>query len=202
MDADARSNVDPITVSSETSVYGAARLMTERDIQRVLVREGGAVAGALTYEDLTRSLRRRPADRTVSALIAHDPIDSTPDPVLPDMETSVGVQDAPSRPLDPDVLLSSQYRDRVRRRAEYDPERRLMVAVLEHGVNDYLKSLNAREAKSLELWREVKAWVEDRDTRWLFSFESICNVLDLDSDYLRRGLHAAKEACDRAKRSA
>jgi hypothetical protein len=93
----------------------------------------------------------------------------------------------------PDTLLPSQYFDRVRASREYDPERRLMFAILDLAVSDYIKTAGARDPDGQEHFREVEEWVEDRDPRWLYSFEGICNVLDLDIDYLRRGLRAWKQ---------
>jgi hypothetical protein len=68
-----------------------------------------------------------------------------------------------------------------------------MVTVLELGVNDYIKLARARAPRELEAWHEVEAWVENRDARWLYSFENICDVLGLEPEYLRRGLHTWKE---------
>jgi hypothetical protein len=100
----------------------------------------------------------------------------------------------------PDVLLGSQYLDRVRRSAEFEPERRLMVAVLEQGVRDYLAPRAPRDAADVELYREVEAWVDDREATWFYSFQRICEMLGIDADYLRRGLHAAGERARRPKR--
>ena len=92
----------------------------------------------------------------------------------------------------PDTLLPSQFFDRVRRRSEHDGERRLMIAVLEDAVDVYRKQAGASDPRGEQLFREAEAWIEDTDRSWLFSFQNICDVLDIDSDYLRRGLHAWK----------
>jgi hypothetical protein len=94
--------------------------------------------------------------------------------------------------LEPDTLLASQYFDRVRRRAALAGERRLMVAVLEDAVATYLKHAGAEEPPARELFAEVEAWVESDEAIWLYSFVNVCAVLDLDADYLRRGLRARK----------
>ena len=99
--------------------------------------------------------------------------------------------------FEPDSLLPSQYADRTRGRRELDPDRRLMLAVLETAVNDYFKSAGASDRERLALFREVEEWVESRDPRWLFSFENICDVLGLDADYVRGGLRAWKERAAR-----
>src|SRR5713101_2760189 len=96
----------------------------------------------------------------------------------------------------PDTLLPSQFFDRVRRRVEHDGERRLMIAVLEDAVDVYRKQATAQEARGQQLFREAEEWIEDGDRTWLFSFENICDVLDIDPRYLRRGLPAWKaHAC-------
>ena len=99
----------------------------------------------------------------------------------------------------PDTLLPSQFFDRVRRRVEHDGERRLMIAVLEDAVDVYRKQAGAQEARNQQLFREAEEWIEDRDRTWLFSFENICDVLDIDSTYVRRGLHAWKDRARRAE---
>ena len=96
----------------------------------------------------------------------------------------------------PDTLLPSQFFDRVRRRTEHDGERRLMIAVLEDAVDVYRKQADARDPRGEQLFQEAEAWIEDPDRTWLFSFQNICDVLDIDADYLRRGLRAWKQrAC-------
>ena len=93
----------------------------------------------------------------------------------------------------PDTLLPSQFFDRVRRRSEHDGERRLMIAVLEDAVDVYRKQAGAQDARAQQLFHEAEEWIEDADRTWLFSFQNICDVLGLDPDYLRRGLHLWKE---------
>jgi hypothetical protein len=92
----------------------------------------------------------------------------------------------------PDTLLASQYFDRVRRRAGVAGERRLMVAVLEDAVTTYMKHAGATDPQRAELFTEAEAWIESDDAVSFYSFENVCAVLDLDPEYLRRGLRASK----------
>ena len=92
----------------------------------------------------------------------------------------------------PDTLRPSQFFDRMRRRTEHDGERRLMIAVLEDAVDVYRKQAEARDPRGEQLFQEAEAWIEDADRTWLFSFQNICDVLDIDADYVRRGLRAWK----------
>jgi hypothetical protein len=93
----------------------------------------------------------------------------------------------------PDTLLPSQYFERMRRRSEHDGERRLMIAILEDAVDVYRKQVGAKDPRAQQLFREAEEWIDDPDRTWLFSFQNICDVLDLDAEYLRRGLHALRE---------
>ena len=92
----------------------------------------------------------------------------------------------------PDTLLPSQFFDRVRRRTEHEGERRLMIAVLEDAVDIYRKQAGAKEPRGQQLFREAEEWIEDPDRSWLFAFENICDVLDIDAEYLRGGLRRWK----------
>ena len=107
-------------------------------------------------------------------------------------ETST-IEDRAPGLFTPYTLMPSQYFDRMRRRTEYDGERRLMIAVLEDAVDIYRKQAGAQDPRARQLFREAEAWIEDTDPTWLFSFENICHVLDLEPEYIRRGLYAWRE---------
>src|SRR5213593_4821640 len=91
----------------------------------------------------------------------------------------------------PDTLLPSQFFDRTRR---------LMIAVLEDAVDVYRKQAGSKDARGEQLFQEAEEWIEDTDRAWLFSFQNICDVLDLDADYLRRGLRAWKARAKAGRR--
>jgi hypothetical protein len=91
----------------------------------------------------------------------------------------------------PDTLLPSQYFDRFRRRNQLGGERRLMLAVLEDAVDMYRKHCGT-SGRNRQLFLDAEEWIDDEDRTWVFSFLNLCDVLDLDGDYLRRGLHALK----------
>lgn len=94
--------------------------------------------------------------------------------------------------FEPDTLLASQYFDRLRRRAGHGGERALMVAILEDAVTVYLKQAAATDPHNRRLFEEAEAWVEAHEPTWIFSFDSICDLLGIDPDYVRGGLRAAK----------
>ena len=43
---------------------------------------------------------------------------------------------------------------------------------------------------------EAREWVTSCDRTWLFSFENICDTLEISAEYVRRGL---REWCDKAQ---
>jgi len=107
-------------------------------------------------------------------------------------ERHQGIEDRFAGLFQPDTLLPSQYFDRFRRRHQLDGERRLMLAVLEDAVDMYRKHVAARDGRNRQLFLDAEQWIDDDDRTWVFSFLNLCDVLDLDGEYIRRGLHALK----------
>ena len=96
--------------------------------------------------------------------------------------------------FEPHTVLPAQYFDRLRRRTEFDGERRLMLAVLEDAVDCYRKHVVARDHRGHQLFMDAETWIDAPDSNWLFSFQNICDVLGLESEYLRAGLRKIKAA--------
>ena len=93
----------------------------------------------------------------------------------------------------PDTLLPGQYFDRIRRGKDLTGEQRLMIAVLEMAVDDYMKHAVARDRLRQGLFAEAERWIESTDRSWLYAFETICDHLSLDVEYVRRGLRTRRE---------
>lgn len=110
-----------------------------------------------------------------------------PMPVMEAATTSVGTAAAL---FEPDVLLPSQYLDRFRKDPPAQPEKRLQLAVLEAGVNDFLRTVGVRSREGRRLHSEAERWLQDVDYDWPFSFESICEHLGIDAGWFRKGLLA------------
>ena len=101
--------------------------------------------------------------------------------------------------FEPDVLLPAQYFAAFRRAGGLERERLLMLAVLEDAIDCYRRCRRSRDPAMRLLFDETRAWVESRDHDTLFSFESLCEALDIDPDYLRRRLRQTSEAGDRRR---
>jgi hypothetical protein len=92
----------------------------------------------------------------------------------------------------PDVLLPGQFFAAMRKRVPQEPEYRLIVAVLEDAIDCYQKHLHAQDGKARQIFEETEEWIESDDRRWPYSFVSICDILNLNPEYVRRGLKAWK----------
>jgi hypothetical protein len=93
--------------------------------------------------------------------------------------------------LDPaDIgLIESVYKKNIR-----EGEERLMLAVLESAVEDFQKYVLARKPSGKKLFQQAEEWFLEKESEELFSFENICDTLQLHPDYIRQGLMVWKEA--------
>lgn len=95
--------------------------------------------------------------------------------------------------LQPDTVLPSQYYAALRRKTIQEPERRLVVAILEDAVDCYIKHMFSTDRRSRQLFADAEEWFADSDRDWPFAFENVCEFLNLDPVYLRNGLLALRE---------
>lgn len=109
-------------------------------------------------------------------------------------ETGLSVEEKVTSLFQPDTLLPAQYLETFRRKAHLEPEKRLMLAVLEDAVVCFQKYLLTRDGKGRAMFREAEEWIMEEDSDWLFSFESVCEVLGFDPQYVRQGLVRWKQS--------
>ncbi|HYB97931.1 MAG TPA: hypothetical protein VEC57_02245 [Candidatus Limnocylindrales bacterium] len=73
-------------------------------------------------------------------------------------------------------------------------EHRLMAAVLEEALATFRLGVDSGSPERRKRYFEVSRWFASRDCEWLYSFESICASLGIDSDYMRAGLRKLERA--------
>jgi hypothetical protein len=73
-------------------------------------------------------------------------------------------------------------------RYQITPEKRLMLAILQDAVTCLEKGLFRTSRRCSRSAFEAAQWIAERDRTWLFSFESICDNLNLDAETLRQQL--------------
>ncbi len=101
--------------------------------------------------------------------------------------------------FEPDVLLRDQFT--VRSGAAVSREKRLMLAVLENALDSYQKYVFARDGQGRQMFDEAVEWLESTNTDWLFSYRNICETLDINPDYLRRGLEGWRRRAASARQA-
>jgi len=63
-----------------------------------------------------------------------------------------------------------------------------MLAVLEDALDCFQKYAVARDGHGQALFEEANTWITSNDRGWFFSYENICETLEINPEYLRRGL--------------
>ena len=93
--------------------------------------------------------------------------------------------------MDPanEEIIEGVYKKSLR-----EGEERLMLAVLESAVEDFQKYVFARNPRGKRLFQQAEEWFLEKDSDELFSFENICESLQLHPKYILQGLMAWKEA--------
>ena len=105
--------------------------------------------------------------------------------------------DALAPPLEPRAIMPAQFFTQRERRNAQNSIRRLMYAILEDAVSVYTSEV--RSARQSRAAQQARRWIHGNDRMWVFSFLRICEALDLDPQYIRRGvsLRAARPANER-----
>jgi hypothetical protein len=77
-----------------------------------------------------------------------------------------------------------------RGRTVAEPQRRLMLAVLQTVVDDVTAGATGRATVLCDAraYQQALAYVDSRDRHWPFSFENICETIGLDADSVRQTL--------------
>ena len=84
-----------------------------------------------------------------------------------------------------------RYFDTFRRGEYLEPEKLLILAILEDAIHLFQKYRDARDRIGKERFREVNDWFMHEGNQGLLCFENVCDLLALDPQYVRRGLLAS-----------
>ena len=87
-----------------------------------------------------------------------------------------------------DSLLTADYHNTIRRNSYLEPEKELMLAVLEQAFDCFQTNILKKTRKQENLFQEVEAWFMNDNGPWLFSFDIICETLDISPSFLRSRL--------------
>jgi hypothetical protein len=87
----------------------------------------------------------------------------------------------------------SEYCDGQHGQGPLEPEKLLMVAVLEEAISCYQRYAASQRRKWRRYFNEAETWFMEEDGDWLFSFSNVCYVLGLSPGFIRAGLVRWKE---------
>lgn len=88
----------------------------------------------------------------------------------------------------PDILVENQYQSTYRRRFHLEPERVLMLAVLQDAVVCFQDNVSATCKRKRSMHLDAEEWIMNLDRSYPFSFENVCEALGYDPGYMRQGL--------------
>jgi len=94
--------------------------------------------------------------------------------------------------LVPDAILPEQFFAGPRETEEVSGPRGLMLALLEDGIRCFFEDCSHPSLERRRAGRQAEAWIRSHDSSWPFSFENICQYLELDPEKLRSQLLAPR----------
>ena len=94
--------------------------------------------------------------------------------------------------FEPDTLLPIQYFEALRRKHVLEGEKRLILSVLEDAIECFMKCIDSPTNKGQKLFRDAEEWINLEDKHWVFSFDNVCDMLDVNPEYMRKGVRAWK----------
>ncbi|MEX0801889.1 MAG: hypothetical protein WD688_00955 [Candidatus Binatia bacterium] len=103
-------------------------------------------------------------------------------------DTGLSMEERVTSLFQPDTLMPDQYLETFRRKLYLEPEKKLLLAVLEDAIACFQKYVFTKDGKGKVLFQEAEEWILEEDTDWLFSFANVCEMLGFEPSYLRDGL--------------
>jgi hypothetical protein len=87
-----------------------------------------------------------------------------------------------------DVVAPDQYLEIFSRNRSLEPEKELMLAILSDAIECILKYCEQPIPLRAKLFHDAREWLFDHEDKEPFSFLNVCETLDFDPSYLRRGI--------------
>jgi len=97
----------------------------------------------------------------------------------------------PMRVFSDDMAVTSKYWATVIRKSYSQPEKELMLAVLKDAILIYKKRIYSANV----LFKEAETWLFERERARFFSFETVCAVLGLSAEKIRRNFVGLEIKC-------
>ena len=88
----------------------------------------------------------------------------------------------------PDIITPEQFYDSRHDDSKIAPVKRLMMAVLEDALRCFQNNASAKSAPRKRLFAEAEQWLCVDTGDGPFSFDTVCETLGIEPDFLRGGL--------------
>ena len=88
----------------------------------------------------------------------------------------------------PDVLTPEQFYYSRRDDSTIRPVKKLMMAILEDALRCFQNNSDAKGGPRKRLFSEAEQWLIGEGGEGPFSFETVCETLGIEPQFLRRGL--------------
>jgi hypothetical protein len=112
-------------------------------------------------------------------------------PAVVARQISISENSAYGEPITPDIVTPAQWWVGGRREdPRFHGTKQLMLAVLVDALQGLQNCTASDSVIKRQRLAEVEAWIADRDAQGPFAFETVCEALGIDADYLRSGLRA------------
>ena len=99
------------------------------------------------------------------------------------------------------LTLPSQFFLSARESHDYwTGSRRLMLSVLQDALASWFRYRRDSSKRGQRLFRETQDWFWSSDQSWLYAFESICEHLELDPDFIREQLICQRPAWSKRRK--
>lgn len=85
-------------------------------------------------------------------------------------------------------VASDEFFDNYRRSRYWEPEKQLLMALMLDAVHCYRKYRAERDPTAKKQFRDARGWLMSPGKAWVFSFENVCEFLNIDPAYVRSGL--------------
>ncbi|MDH3443790.1 MAG: hypothetical protein OEN50_07700 [Deltaproteobacteria bacterium] len=88
--------------------------------------------------------------------------------------------------------MEPAYIEQLNRRDYDEGAKKLMLAVLQEALNNFVQFIDAKSSEGRQQFKEIESWFWADDADWLFSFKNISEHLGLNPSYFREGLTQLK----------
>jgi len=117
-------------------------------------------------------------------------------------KSSLTLEERTSSLFHSDPAATGEYFATFRRYSQLQPEKELMLAVLEDAVACIQKYAKSSDPKERRLFHDTRNWLLTEDDDWLFSFTSVCENLGLNPGSVRRSVARMERQCGISEKSA